>query len=91
MDTREKIHFLLTEYGVRDKISAAAAKSVDRMARIRHALVHDASFEKDEDAAAADLFVRLTEFVISRILGLEPSEVFSPRERFDRYGDGELL
>jgi len=91
MDTREKIHFLLTEYGVRGKISSDDAKSVDRMARIRHALVHDAGFEKDEDAGAADLFVRLTEYIIAKVLGLEPSEVFSPRERFERYGRGELL
>jgi len=91
MNVREKIRFILTEYGLRDKISKHDEKSVNRLTLVRHRLTHDGTFEKDDDIKAADLFIRLTEFVIAKILGLEPSDVFSPRERLDRFGRGELL
>jgi hypothetical protein len=91
MNPREKVRFILTEYGLRNRISEEDAKSVDRLTLVRHALVHDGAFEKDEDAGAADLFVRLTEFVIAKILGLEPSGVFSPLERLAAFGRGQLL
>jgi len=88
---KEKITFILTEYGLREKISEADWKSVQRLTRIRHRLTHDGSFEQEEDSKAADLFIRLTEFVISKTLGLQPSEVFSQKERLDRFSRGELL
>lgn len=88
---KEKIAFVLTKYGLREKISEADWKSVERFTRIRHRLTHDGTFEQHDDAKAADLFIRLTEFVIAKVLGLEPSDVFSPRERLDRFGRGELL
>ena len=88
---KEKIAFILTEYGLREKISEADWKSVERLTRIRHRLTHDGSFEQEEDTKAADLFIRLTEFVISKTLGLQPSEVFSQKERLDRFSRGELL
>ena len=91
LDAREKIAFVLTKYGLREKIDDADRSSVKRLTRIRNALTHDGSFEQEEDFEAADLFIRLTEFVIARILGLEPSKVFSPLERLDRFGRGELL
>lgn len=88
---KEKIAFILTEYGLREKISEADWKSVERLTRIRHRLTHDGSFEQEEDTKAADLFIRLTEFVISKTLGLQPSEVFSQKEQLDRFSRGELL
>lgn len=91
MNVREKIRFILTEYGLRDKISKQDEKSVNRLTLVRHRLTHDGTFEKSDDIKAANLFIRLTEFVIAKTLGLEPSDVFSPRERLDRFGRGELL
>jgi len=88
---KEKIAFILTKYGLREKISETDWKSIERLTGIRHRLTHDGSFEQGEDANAADLFIRLTEFVIAKTLGLEPSEVFSPKERLDHFGRGELL
>jgi len=88
---KEKIAFILTKYGLREKISEADWKSVERFTRIRHRLTHDGAFESADDTKAADLFIRLTEFVVAKILGLEPSKVFSPLERLDRFGRGELL
>jgi len=91
MNVREKIRFILTEYGLREKISKQDEKGVNRLTLVRHRLTHDGTFEKVDDIQAADLFIRLTEFVIAKILGLEPSDVFSPQERLDRFGRGELL
>lgn len=91
MNTREKVRFILTRYGLREKITKSDEKSVNRLTLIRHRLAHDGTFTETDDAQAADLFIRLTEFVIAKTLGLEPSEVFSPLERLDRFGRGELL
>ena len=91
VNAREKIRYVLTHYGLVDQISQDDAKNVDRLTLIRHRLSHDGSFAESNDAMAADLFVRLTEFVVARTLGLEPSEVFSPKERWDRLSRGELL
>ena len=88
---KEKIAFILTKYGLRQRIDDADRSSVKRLTKIRNALTHDGSFEQEEDTKAADLFIRLTEFVIAKILGLEPSKVFSQKERLDRFGRGELL
>lgn len=88
---KEKIAFLLTKYGLRQRINDADRSSVKRLTKIRNALTHEGSFVQEEDTKAADLFIRLTEFVIAKILGLEPSDVFSPKERLDRFGRGELL
>jgi hypothetical protein len=91
INVREKIRFILMEYGLREGIRKEDERSVDRLALIRHRLTHDGTFAQGEDADAADLFVRLTEYVIAKTLGLGPSEVFSPKERFDRFSRGELL
>jgi len=89
--SKEKIAFILTRYGLREKIDNVDRSSVKRLTGIRNALTHDGSFEQEEDIEAADLFIRLTEFIIAKILGLEPSKIFSPLERLDRFGRGELL
>jgi hypothetical protein len=91
INVRGKIRFILTEYGLREKISKQDEKSVNRLTLIRHRLSHDGTFAESDDVKAAVLFIRLTEFVIAKILGLEPSDVFSQRERLDRFGRGELL
>ena len=88
---REKIRFILTKYGLRDMISEQDEKSVNRLTLIRHRLSHDGTFSGSDDPKAADLFIRLTEFVITKIFGLQPSDVFSPSDRLDMYGRGRLL
>jgi len=79
VNAREKIRYVLTRYGLLDKITQSDAKNVDRLTLIRNRLSHDGSFERADDANAADLFIRITEFVVAKTLGLNPSEVFSPK------------
>jgi hypothetical protein len=91
VNAREKIRYVLTRYGLVDQITQDDTNNVDRLTLVRHRLSHDGSFAQADDARAADLFIRLTELVVAKTLGLEPSEVFSPKERWDRFSRDELL
>lgn len=87
----EKVAFILTEYQVTNVLKEKERKRLSQLAKIRHALVHDGIFPNRESAQAADVFVRVTEYVIAKTLGLSPSEVFSPRERLDRFLNNQQL
>ncbi len=86
LDSSEKIGFLLTNYALKDKIDDGSRKRIASLAEIRNRLVHFGKFpgrgSVHDDAV---LFIRLTEFVIAKILGLSPSNVFNTVERLEEF------
>ncbi|XOK62260.1 hypothetical protein ACJ7K1_03735 [Paenibacillus elgii] len=82
----EKIAFILTEYALKMEISEADRKKIKALSQIRNRLVHYGRFpEKDSVTSDAQLFIRLTEFVVSKTLQLTPSNVLNTLERLEEY------
>lgn len=91
MPVEEKLAYILTKYDVRSEVPKEHRKKLTELARVRHLLVHDGRFTDAESQELADIFARLTEIIIAKIIGLEASNVFSPEERFDRFLNSRQL
>ncbi len=97
----EQVAFLLKNYELRDNIGEEDRKRIRVLVGIRGGLVHSGRFPKKEKNAPkreskdsleqelvyddAVLFIRLTEFIIARILGLSPSDVFDTTKRLEDF------
>ena len=78
----EKVAFLLVKYDVKSNIGKEARKQIENWVKIRNRLVHFGRFPENdskytsEDSLVLDdvfSFIRWTESLIARILGLSPS------------------
>lgn len=86
LDSSDKIAYILTEFALKGEIDELSRKRIKTLAEIRNRLIHFGKFpERDSVYADAVLFVRLTEFVIAKILGLTPSNVFNTTEKLERF------
>ncbi len=84
--TEEKIAFLLVEYALKGEIDKSEKGRIKSLAKIRHKLVHSGYFpERSSVYNDAVLFIRLTEFIIAKTLGLEPSNVFNTMEGLEDF------
>lgn len=82
----EKISFLLVEYALRGEIDDLSRKHIVKLAEIRNRLVHFGRFpDRDKVRDDAILFIRLTEFILAKILGLLPSNIFNTVENLEKY------
>jgi len=86
MSSAEKISYLLVKYALSGEIDNVSRKRIEALAEIRNRLIHFGRFpERESVHDHAILFIRLTEFIISKILGLSPSNVFNTVENLEKY------
>jgi hypothetical protein len=86
LDSSEKVAFILTEFALKGEINDQSRKRIKSLAEIRNRLIHFGRFpERDAVHDDAVLFIRLTEFVIAKILGLSPSNVFNTTEKMEEF------
>jgi hypothetical protein len=86
LSSTEKIAFLLVEYALKGEISKSDRERINSLAEIRNKLVHFGQFPKRGSVYRdARLFIRLTEFIIAKTLGLEPSNVFNTMEELEDF------
>jgi hypothetical protein len=86
LSSYEKISFLLVKYALTDEINNSARQRIKSLAEIRNKLIHFGRFpERDSVRDDAVLFIRLTEFVLAKILGLSPSNLFNTVERLEEF------
>jgi len=83
--------FLLVKYALAGDIDNSSRKRIETLAEIRNRLIHFGRFpERGSVHDDAILFIRLTEFIITKILGLSPSNVFNTLENLEIFlGKGE--
>ena len=82
----EKISFILTQYALTDVVDSNSRKRIETLAEIRNRLIHFGRFPEHESVHDdAILFIRLTEFVIAKILGLSPYDVFNTMDRLEEF------
>lgn len=86
IDSSDKIAFILTKFALTGDVDEKSKNRIKTLAEIRNRLVHFGKLpERDSVYDDAVLFVRITEFVIAKILGLDPSDVFSTTERLEKF------
>lgn len=86
VSSAEKIAFLLVEYALRGEIDDASRQRIQSLAEIRNRLVHFGRFpERGSVHDDAVLFIRLTELIVAKALGLSPSNVFNTVERLEEF------
>lgn len=86
ISSAEKIAFLLFEFILSGKNNEQNRKRIETLSTIRNRLVHFGRFP-DKDAIVNDavLFIRLTEQIVTKILGLSPSNVFITMEKLEEF------
>lgn len=85
MSSHEKIAFIMVEYGIKDIIDKSERKRIQSLSKMRNRLIHFGRFSEGSVNDDAVLFIRLTEFVIAKILGLEPSNLFNTLEKIEKF------
>lgn len=84
LSASEKIAFLLVEYALRDEIRESDRTRIKSFANIRHRLVHFGRFPTHGAVYnEARFFIQLTEFIITKILELEPSNLFDTLQNLE--------
>jgi len=86
LNRAEKIAFLLVEYALKGEINKSEKERIKSLVDIRNRLVHFGRFPKGGSVYRdAVLFIRLTEFIIAKTLGLSPSNVFNTMEELEDF------
>jgi len=68
----EKIAFLLVEYALKKEINNSERERIKTLSNIRNRLIHFGRFPDNVTNEDAIMFINLTEFIITKILGLFP-------------------
>ncbi len=86
LEAVEKISFIMTEYALKGEIDEVSRNRIKSLVTVRNKLIHFGRFENDNSIHDhAVLFIRLTEFVIAKILSLWPSNVFNTTEKLEDF------
>lgn len=85
LPSAEKISFLLVEYAPSSEITTPNKKRISELAGVRNRLVHFGKFPDVMAEKNAELVIRLAEFIIAKILGLLPSNVFNTIEKLEQF------
>lgn len=85
MPTVEKIAFVLVHYGFSEQVDAHTREQMQKLINTRNRLVHAGRLPTEADVKHTMLFIRLTEFVLAKILGLEPANLFDTIEQLEAF------
>lgn len=80
---KEKVAFVLSRYALREHLDLLENASIEELARTRNRLIHFGMFPTEESEEKAAAFVKWTEYLIARTLGLYGPEVFDSVEEFE--------
>ena len=86
INSSEKIAYLLVTYAVRENLQEKEKKRLESLASIRNRLVHFGHFpEGDSVLDDAVLFIRMTELIVAKTLGLTPSQIFNTLDKLEDF------
>lgn len=74
---KDKIAYIIREYFFSQALDQTAMQEIERLCRCRHRVVHIGRRSENVDIQEMVLFVRATEFLITKVLGLKPADVFN--------------
>ncbi len=83
---KEKIAFMLVKFALREGLKDGEKKRLEELVGIRNRLIHYGQLpEKSTVYHDAEVFIHMTEFIVAKSLGIEPSNVFNTIERFEDF------
>ncbi len=86
LSSKEKIAFVLVHFAVRVNLEDAEKTRLEDLVAIRNRLVHFGQFpERETVRSDAMMFIRMTEYIAAKALGLFPSDVFNTIERLEEF------
>jgi hypothetical protein len=86
LSAKEKIAYLLVHFGVREDLADTEKSRLDSLVEIRNRLIHFGLFpEQDAVRHDAMMFIRMTEYIAAKSLGLFPSNAFNTIERLEEF------
>jgi hypothetical protein len=86
LSSSDKIAYILVQYALKDGISKSDREKIKTLVEIRNKLIHFGRFPKRQSVHdKAQLFIRLTEFIIAKVLKISPSNVFNTIEKFEKF------
>lgn len=80
---REKIAFVLSRYGLQGEANIADSPSIGELENVRNRLIHFGMFPEKKSIDKATTFVKWTEYLVARTLGLYSTESFESLEKFE--------
>lgn len=80
---REKVAFVLTRHGLQEHAGIADSPSIEELEKVRNRLIHFGMFPEEKSIEKAKAFVKWTEYLIARTLGLYGAESFDSLEKFE--------
>ena len=85
----DKIANIFVEYDLFKEIDSKSRKVIQKLCKTRNKLTHFGKFpDKNPNSKEdAEIFIRLTEIITAKILGLTPSDIFSAENRLKRRVD----
>lgn len=83
---RDKIAFVLQHYALQPKLDKTSSTRIQDIANIRNRLIHYGRFPVGPKAEhLAETFVRATEFVVAKILGLVAPDIYGSMKGFEQH------
>lgn len=80
---KEKIAYVMSRYGLRGHLNVLDSPSLKDLATTRNKLIHFGMFETEVSEKKAATFVKWTEYLIAKTLGLYEVEAFDSVEEFE--------
>lgn len=78
---KAKIAYILKEYFFADNLDQPALDEIEKLCQCRHRVVHIGMKTDNVDSKELEIFIRLTEFLIAKVFGLQPSNLFNTWEK----------
>jgi hypothetical protein len=86
LSSKEKIAFLLVHFEIRVHLENSEKSRLDALVEIRNRLIHYGQFpDRATVRADAIMFIRMTEYIAAKALGLFPSNVFNTVELLEAF------
>lgn len=85
LSSLEKISFILVHYKFMDEIKKDHKSKLQKLVQLRNRLIHYGKLSDTATHEDALLFIRLTEGIIAKILGLQPSNIFGTKEELAKF------
>ncbi len=80
---KEKVTFVLSRYGLRGHVNLVDSPSIEELMQVRNRLIHFGMFPEEKSKEKAMAFIKWTEYLIARTLGLYGKETFDSLEKFE--------
>lgn len=78
----DKLAYLIARYEILEEMQSAQRTKLKKLSEVRNSVVHTGRFVDSQSMELATLFVRVTEHLVVKTLGLKPFDVLGTMDKF---------